>query len=277
MAALGFGCQAWEAIFGQRLRLTQMQEKLRYYMSGQATSLGAYILEQIIYTLFGWIPSIVGLGLRAITYKLILHSEGLPAIEHGTRLVQGRNIRLGRGAYVDHGVYLHATPGGISIGNNTFIMHRSALHVFNFRGLPKAGITIGNDCFIGEMTVMRGQGGIYMGNKVYTGPFVQILAVNHVFSDPNVPIADQGITAQGIVIEDDVWIGAGAMVLDGVRIGTGSVIGAGAVVSQDIPPYSLAVGSPAKPIKDRRQLATIKNGKHSTEPIYFGALETMGR
>ncbi len=252
-----------------------MQEKIRYYLAGQATSLGAYLLEQIIYTIFGWIPSIIGLGLRGIFYKLVLHAEGLPAIEHGVRLVQGPNIRLGRGAYLDHGVYLHATPSGITIGANSFIMHGCVLHVFNFRNLPKAGISIGKNCFLGEMTVIRGQGGVQIGDHVYTGPMVQILAVNHVFTNPNIPIAEQGITAQGIVIEDDVWIAAGAIILDGVRIGQGSVIGAGAVVSSDIPPYSIAVGSPAKPIKNRRELATINNGKLAPESIYFGALETL--
>ena len=116
---------------------------------------------------------------------------------------------------------------------------------------------------------MRGQGGIRIGDGVYTGPMVQILAVNHIYDNPNIPIREQGITAQGIVIEDDVWIGASAVILDGVTIGRGSVIGAGAVVTQDIPPYSLAVGSPAKPIKDRRQITA----NHRNTEIYFGELE----
>ena len=252
-----------------------MKEKLRYYLRGQSTSLGTYILEQILYTLLGWIPGIVGLGLRGLFYRLVLQAQGFPAIEHGTRLVQGRNIRLGSGVYLDHGVYLHATPSGITIGDNTFIMHRSMLHVFNFRNIPQASITIGSDCFIGEMNVIRGQGGVHIGNKVYTGPMVQILAVNHVFSNPDLPIADQGLTAKGIVIEDDVWIGAGAVIVDGVQIGTGSVIGAGAVVSHDIPPYSIAVGSPAKPMKNRKSSETIKNGRHEPEPVYFGALQDV--
>ena len=252
-----------------------MLEKVRYYLAGQATSLPTYLLEQLLYACLGWIPSIIGVGLRGIAYKLVLHSAGLPAIEYGVRLVQGPNIRLGQGVYVDHGVYLHATSSGITIGDNTFIMHRSMLHVFNFRNLPQAGITVGHDCFLGEMTTIRGQGGVEIGNKVYTGPMVQILAVNHVFSDPKIPIADQGITAEGIVIEDDVWIGAGAIILDGVRIGVGAVIGAGAVVSQDIPPYSIAVGSPAKPIRDRREMATRENGQPSSKAVYFGALEEM--
>ena len=65
-----------------------------------------------------------------------------------------------------------------------------------------------------------------IGDKVYLAPLVQILAVNHVFSNPTRPIIEQGITAEGIVVEDNVWIGAGAIITDGVRIGQGAVIGA---------------------------------------------------
>jgi acetyltransferase-like isoleucine patch superfamily enzyme len=170
-------------------------------------------------------------------------------------------------------VYLHALPNGITIGDRTFVMHNSILHVFNFRGLPHAGISIGRDCFIGEANVIRGQGGVTIGNDVYTGPLVQILAVNHVHTDPNVPIREQGITAQGITIEDDVWLAAGAIVLDGVRIGRGSVIGAGAVVTGDIPPYSIAVGSPARVVKDRREAQSVERAAKAS--VYLGELERL--
>jgi acetyltransferase-like isoleucine patch superfamily enzyme len=108
-------------------------------------------------------------------------------------------------------------------------MYGSVLHVYNFRDLPHAGIRIGRDSLIGEYSVVRGQGGVEIGDRVYTSPFCQILAVNHVFDDPRRPFIEQGITAQGIVIEDDVWVGSGAIVTDGVRIGRGSVVAAGAV------------------------------------------------
>jgi acetyltransferase-like isoleucine patch superfamily enzyme len=195
--------------------------------------------------------------------------NGVPAIEAGVRIAHANGVRLGKGVYLDQGVYLHALPGGITIGESTFVMHHTMLHVFNFRNLPQAGITIGNNCFIGEFNVVRGQGGVRIGNGVYTGPMVQIVAVNHVYQDSTRPIREQGITAKGILIEDDVWIGAGATVVDGVTIGQGSIIGAGAVVTNDIPPYSIAVGTPAKPIKDRRQLGN----NYSDTEVFFGALE----
>lgn len=249
-----------------------MIDQLRYYLSGQASSLPAYILEQLVLGTFGWVPTVVGIGLRALAYRLIMKLDGMPAIEAGVRFVYAGNIRLDKGVYLDRGVYLHGLPAGITIGRDTFVMHHTMLHVFNFRDLPQAGITIGKNCFLGEYNVVRGQGGVHIGDGVYTGPMVQILAVNHVFDDPARPIREQGITAQGIVVEDDVWIGAGAIVLDGVTIGRGSVIGAGSLVADDIPPYSMAVGTPARPIKDRRQ--TKGNHRRGTE-VFFGALEQI--
>jgi len=175
--------------------------------------------------------------------------DGWAAIESNVRLRFARHIRLGRGSYLDQGVYLHACPNGIAIGPRTLIMHGSILHVYNFRNLPHAGIAIGEDSLIGEMNVIRGQGGVTIGNRVYTSPLVQIIAVNHVFDDPDVPFVQQGITAQGIVIEDDVWIGSGAVITDGVRIGRGSVIAAGAVVTKDVLPHTVVGGIPAQVIK----------------------------
>ncbi len=75
--------------------------------------------------------------------------------------------------------------------------------------------------------------------------------MNHNFADTSQKIIDQGVTCKGIVIEDDCWLGFGVKVLDGVTIGKGSVIGAGAIVTKDIPPFSIAVGVPARVIKSR--------------------------
>ena len=90
-------------------------------------------------------------------------------------------------------------------------MHGAVLHVYNFRDMPQSFIRIGCDSLVGEYSVIRGQGGVQIGDRVYTSPFTQIIAVNHVFDDPNRPFVEQGITAQGIVIEEDVWLGAGAI------------------------------------------------------------------
>jgi len=222
---------------------------LSLYLSRQASSLPRYVLEQLLYAVAGWIPTVIGIGVRAILYRLILRMDGIAAIENGVRLRFADRIRLGRNVYLDHGVYLHACPAGIEIGDRSFVMHNAVLHVYNFRDLPHAFIRIGRDSLIGEMNVLRGQGGITVGDRVYTAPLVQMLAVNHVYDDPSRPMVDQGITAEGIKVEDDVWIGAGAIITDGVCIGRGAVVAAGAVVTADVPPHTVVGGIPARILK----------------------------
>jgi acetyltransferase-like isoleucine patch superfamily enzyme len=226
-----------------------MIKQLKLYLSRQAAGFWRYWLEQLMYLLFGWIPSIIGIALRGIFYRLILHMDGWVAIENGVRLRFANYIRLGDGAYLDQGAYLHACPQGIEIGAGTIVMHGAILHVYNFRDMPHSGIKIGRDSLVGEYSVIRGQGGVTIGDRVYTSPFSQIIAVNHVFEDPTRPFVDQGITAEGVVIEDDVWIGAGAVITDGVRIGKGAVVAAGAVVIKDVSPHTVVGGVPARLLK----------------------------
>jgi acetyltransferase-like isoleucine patch superfamily enzyme len=226
-----------------------MLATISLYLSRQASSIFRYFYEQLILTLLGWIPTIIGIALRALVYRFILQMEGFAAIENSVRMRFTDHIKLGRGVYLDQGVYLHACPRGIEIGPGSIVMHGAILHVYNFRGIPHSGIKIGRDSLVGEYSVIRGQGGVQIGDRVYTSPFTQIIAVNHVFDDPNQPFTQQGITAQGIVIEDDVWIGAGAIITDGVKVGKGAVVAAGAVVTRDVPPHTVVGGIPAKLIR----------------------------
>ncbi|HET7377209.1 MAG TPA: acyltransferase [Anaerolineae bacterium] len=237
---------------------------LSIYLKRQAATPVHYIWEQLWQLLIGWLPTLVGVALRGLFYRLILHMDGLAAIESGVRLRFASNIRLGARSYLDQAVYIHACPDGVSIGAETLVMHGSILHVYNFRDLPHAGITIGVKSLIGEYNVIRGQGGVTIGDRVYTSPHVQIVAVNHVFDDPQRPFTEQGITAQGIVIEDDVWIGSGAVITDGVRVGQGAVVAAGAVVTSDVAPHTVVGGVPAKLIKTIDGSRTI-----SEKEVYF--------
>jgi acetyltransferase-like isoleucine patch superfamily enzyme len=244
-------------------------DALRFYLHAKTRSLPRYLLSETLQALVGWVPSVVGVGLRGVLYKAILRAEGLPAIEDHVRINRAEDITLGRGVYIDHGVYLHGALGGLSIGDQSWIMAGCRLHVFNYREIAHAGIRIGRHTFIGEGSVIRGQGGVTVGDNVLFGPRVMVLAVNHVFTDPERPIMAQGITAAGIRIEDNCWIGAGAIVLDGVTIGRGACIGAGAVVTHSVPAHSLAVGVPARVIRD-----LLKDPLPPGEgPIYFGGIE----
>jgi acetyltransferase-like isoleucine patch superfamily enzyme len=113
-------------------------------------------------------------------------------------------------------------------------------------------IHIGNNVNINNYCTLIGSGGLKIGNNVFLAAQTMILAFNHSYHDTTIPMNQQGKTMKGIEIGDDVWFGAGSKVLDGVKIGEGSIIGANAVVTKNIPPYSIAVGVPAKVIKSRR-------------------------
>jgi len=250
--------------------------QLAFYIQGQAENWRTYVVQEAFLAAFGWIPSVVGIAARSLAYRAILRTSGTVAIEHGVRLRHTRNITLGSGVYLDHGTYLHATPGGIRIGDGTFVMHGAVLHVYNFRDLPQAGIDVGKNCIIGEGSIIRGQGGVTIGDHVLIAPSVQILAVEHTFGIPGVPVMHQGLRARGIAIRDGAWLGAGCIVLDGVTIGEGAVVGAGAVVTKDVPAHTVALGVPARIVRD---YAAAPLGDRSIEielPRVF-ALSNSGR
>jgi acetyltransferase-like isoleucine patch superfamily enzyme len=136
----------------------------------------------------------------------------------------GGKIIIGARSYIDHGVVLRALEGTIEIGE---------------------------DCSVNAYSVLLGGGGLRVGNKTRIAPHCVIVPSNHIFSDPDIPIKDQGLEQLGITIEEDVWIGAGVRVLDGVVLGQGCVVGAGAVVTQSVPPSTVVVGVPARRIATR--------------------------
>jgi acetyltransferase-like isoleucine patch superfamily enzyme len=109
----------------------------------------------------------------------------------------------------------------------------------------------------------RPEDGVVVGDGVRIAPHAMLIAADHVFDDPHTPIRQQGLRPQPIVIEDDVWIAGRVTITAGVRVGRGSVLGAGAVVTTDIPPYSVAVGVPARVIRSRS--AQINSGPAAPE------------
>lgn len=156
-------------------------------------------------------------------------------------------LSLGDNTVVERNVQLviDAKNSFINLGTNAYLASYCRLRTFE--GWIKAGKNLG----VSNFSFLAGQGGLVIGDNVRIGPHVVIYASNHIFTNPRIPIVEQGMSCKGITIEDDIWIGAGAVILDGVSIGKGSVIGAGTVVTKDIPPYSIAVGVPARVIKKR--------------------------
>lgn len=110
-------------------------------------------------------------------------------------------------------------------------------------------LSVGDRSQLGQRAHLLGP--VTLGTDVVMGPDVTIMATAHKFADIDTPVNQQGGTVQPVVIGDDVWIGTRSIILPGVTIGHGSVIGAGAVVTKDFPPFSIVGGVPAKEIGKR--------------------------
>ena len=128
---------------------------------------------------------------------------------------------------------------------SSFYLHTGAVMLY-----PN-NIIIGDNVTINRFSVITAKDKVIIGNNVLIGSHVIINSGNHVFSNVDIPINQQGHSIAPIIIEDDVWIGSNACVLAGVTIGKGSVIGAGAVVTKNVEPYSVMGGVPATLIKKR--------------------------
>jgi carbonic anhydrase/acetyltransferase-like protein (isoleucine patch superfamily) len=155
------------------------------------------------------------------------------AIGVGTRVKSSASIEVGQG-------------GSVVIGDHCLIEE----HVL-FRTGGGGRITLGDHVSINPFTILHGQGTLTVGNHVRIASQCAIVSFNHVFRDRDAPIHTQGLSRKGVVIEDDVWIGAHATVLDGVHIAKGCVIAAGAVVARSTKPFGVYAGVPARRIKER--------------------------
>lgn len=149
-----------------------------------------------------------------------------------------------------HGCTFHGLKN-IHIGNYTYISSHSILSTWTIGNKPF--LKIGNNCNIGEYNHYSAANRIIIGNGVLTGRWVTITDNNHgSFTKEQLQVSPiiRPIVPKGeIIIDDNVWIGDKATILAGVHIGEGSIIGANSVVTKDIPPFSIAVGNPAKIIK----------------------------
>ncbi len=181
-----------------------------------------------IQALISCVPGRVGSALRQVWFGRRFKRSDKVYIGVGCEFVSPQSMSFDSHISIGKNAFFAADGGRIVVGNNTaFNMN---VHINASVG---GKISIGNWCLIGPNVVMRTAG--------------------HQYESPNVFIRQQGHIPLDIQIEDDVWIGANAVILGGVHIGRGTIIGAGAVVTKDVPAMTIAVGVPARVIRFRNQ------------------------
>ncbi len=241
-------------------RITAIQEEL--FASGQSTlqryarlvvgqtGLWPLIRYEAVTMVCMWLPGGLGLFLRSKLYPWLLGRVG-------------RNVVFGQNVVLRH-------PHKILIGDDVVIDDNCCLDA---KGADNRGITIGNGVFIGRNTILSCKNGdididdranigfnceifsgghVRLGKNTLVAAYTYLVGGDHLHDRTDLPVLDQGRVAQGIDVDDNVWLGAHVVIADGARVGRDSIIGAGAVVRGEILPFQIAAGIPAKVIRDRR-------------------------
>ncbi|MDT2895503.1 MULTISPECIES: acyltransferase [Lactococcus] len=163
-------------------------------------------------------------------------------------------IFLGDNVRIENNVLLNGlSKKGIVLGNNVKIGAYSSLIVSGTLSDLGKEIIIGDNTSFSEFTFFGGAGGIKVGNDVISGQNVRFHSENHNFSNNNELIRLQGVSRKGIEVGNNVWIGAGAIFLDGAKVGNNSVVAANSVVQKEFPDNVVIGGIPAKIIKNREE------------------------
>ncbi len=166
------------------------------------------------------------------------HGSGAFRLEDFANL--GTNVIFEDGVRVFH-------PEHIEIGENVYIGHGTVL-----KGYYRNRMVIGDDTWIGQSSFLHSAGGIRIGQAVGIGPGVSILTSVHTEGNLSRPIILNDLEFGEVVIEDGCDIGINAILLPGLAIGEGTIIGAGSVVTRDIPAYSVAAGNPCRVLRSRK-------------------------
>jgi acetyltransferase-like isoleucine patch superfamily enzyme len=216
--------------------------------------LWALIRYELTMLLSAWVPGALGLFLRSKLYPLVLGSVG-------------RNVAFGCNVVLRH-------PHKIFIGDDVVVDDNCCLDA---KGTTNQGIEVRRGVFLGRNTILSCKNGdivldeeanvgfnvevfsaatVRVGRKVLVAAYTYLVGGDHLYDRVDVPVLEQGRTARGIEVGDNVWLGAHVVVADGVRIGRDAVIGAGAVVTTDIPEFHIAAGVPARIVRDRRTVGS---------------------
>jgi acetyltransferase-like isoleucine patch superfamily enzyme len=212
--------------------------------------LWALVKFELITLVCANLPGALGLLLRARLYPLLLGRVGRN-VTFGVNVTlrHPRKIVIGDNVVIDDACCLDAKGSdnrGISIGSGVFVGRNTILSCKN------GDIDIDDEANLGFNTEIFSASRVRVGKKVLIAAYTYLVGGDHLYDRVDIPVLDQGRTARGIDVGDHVWLGAHVVVTDGSRIGRDAIVGAGAVVVGEIPDFAIAVGTPARVLRDRR-------------------------
>jgi acetyltransferase-like isoleucine patch superfamily enzyme len=212
-------------------------------------SLARLVLYELVVLTASWVPGALGLVLRRLLYPLLLGSVGRGVVfGQGVVLRHPHKIRIGDGTTLDDLVVLDAkgeTNRGIDVGRGVFLGRGTILSCKDGDIVLGDGTNLGFHCEIfSGSSVTVGRHGLFAAQAYLVGG-------GHEFEERGRPVIEQARSSTGISLGDNVWLGTGAKVLDGVRIGRDVVVGANAVVNADLPDGAIAAGIPARVLRLR--------------------------
>jgi len=196
----------------------------------------------------GW-KFVRGLFIRLFLKKV----KGLFFVGKHVSISHGKNISCGKSVKFEDYAEIHGLArDGLLFGDYVTISKGVMIRPSSYYGGDLGeGLVMGEHSSIGPHGYVGCSGKIVIGKNVMFGPKCSLFAENHVFSDTEASIKSQGVQQKGIIVEDDCWIGSNVIILDGVTIGKGSVIGAGTLVTKDVPAGSIVVDKRNKNMKLR--------------------------
>jgi acetyltransferase-like isoleucine patch superfamily enzyme len=219
-------------------------------------SLGRLLLYELVMLTSSWVPGALGLLLRKLLYPLLLGGVGRGVVfGQGVVLRHPHKVRLGDGVTVDDLVVLDAkgtSNAGIEVGRGGFLGRGTIL------SCKDGDIVLGDHANLGFHCEVFSGSSVRVGAHALFAAQVYLVGGGHEFEARGAAVIDQPRTSRGIVLGDNVWLGTGAKVLDGIRIGSHAVVGAGAVVTGDLPEGAIAAGVPARLLRRRSD--------HAAEP-----------
>jgi acetyltransferase-like isoleucine patch superfamily enzyme len=205
---------------------------------------------ELVMLLASWVPGALGLVLRARLYPWLLGRCGRN-VTFGTNVTlrHPRKIQIGDDVAVDDGCVLDAkgtANQGIRIGSRVFLGRNTILSCKDGDLVLEDGVNISYQCVVFSASSVR------IGADTLLAAFCYVVGGGHDFGRTDLPVIRQDRPSKGIEIGRGTWLGAGAIVLDGVSIGHDAIVGAHAVVTADVPPLAIAAGAPARVVRDRR-------------------------